>query len=133
MEMYFRNGAGNEITAGRTSRNNVGKSVGKLNAKVVAEGRQMYRDATNTRLDRGLARVVGAGDAAGNAAKRAGTSVANTARNTANRAKNAVLDVVNPIYEYVPGKTTTSTRDYGNGIVLNKTNTEYYKRKRKRG
>lgn len=128
MEMYFRNGAGNEITAGRTTRNNVGKSVGKLNAKVVAEGRQMYRDATNTRLDRGLAKVVNAGDAVSNAAKRAGTSAANAA----NKAKNAVLDVVNPQYEYVPGATTTSTRNYGNGITLTKTNTEYIKRKRKR-
>lgn len=132
MEMYFRNGAGNEITAGRTTRNNVGKSVGKLNAKVVAEGRQMYRDATNTRLDRGLAKVVNAGDTVGNAAKRAGTSVSTAAKNTARNAKNAVLDVVNPIYEYTPGKTTTSVRDYGNGITVKKTDTEYIKRKRKR-
>ena len=128
MEMYFRNGAGNEITTGRTTRGNVGKAVGKLNAKVVAEGRQMYRDATNTRLDRGLAKVVNAGDAVGNAARRAGTSAANAA----NKAKNAVLDVVNPQYEYVPGATTTSTRNYGNGITLTKTDTEYLKRKRKR-
>ena len=139
MEMYFRNGRGDEITAGRTTRDSVGKAVGKLNAKVVAEGRQMYRDATNTRLDRGLARVVGAGDAVGNAAKRAGTKAGNAAKragasvgNTARKAKNAVLDVVNPIYENVPGKTTTRTLDYGNGITMNKTYTGYYKRKRKR-
>lgn len=125
--MDFVSAAGNEMRF-QGSRSAVGKAVGQHNAKVVAAGRQMYRDATNTRLDRGLARVVGAGDAVGSAAKRAGTNAANAA----NKAKNAFLDVVNPQYEYVPGATTTSTRNYGNGITMNKAVTNYYKRKKRR-
>lgn len=119
--MDFRDGMGNEITT-RGARSNVGKAVGQHNARVVAEGRQMYRDATNTKLDRGLAKVVDAGDNVGKAAKNAanatkaaaknaGTAVKNSKAGQAVRnTKNRVLDVVNPIYEYTP-HTTTTTRN----------------------
>ena len=137
-QFNYVDGMGNEIVT-RGSRGNIGKHVGQQNAKTVATARQMYRDATNTKLDRGLAKVVDAGDAVGNAAKRTATSAANAAKSAGNaaksagtKAKNAVLDVVNPIYEYKPGATTTKTRDYGNGIKLTEELTEYYKTKKKR-
>ncbi len=130
-EMYFDSQTYGQITT-RGSRSNVGKAVGQHNAKVVAQGRQMYKDATNTRLDRGLAKVVNTGDAVGNAARRAATSAGNAAKNTATKAKNAVLDVVNPIYEYTPGSTSSRTRDYGNGIKYTESVTNYVKRKKKR-
>lgn len=130
-QFNYVDGLGNEIVT-RGSRGNIGKHVGQQNAKTVATARQMYRDATNTKLDRGLAKVVDAGDAVGNAAKRTATSAANAAKSAGTKAKNAVLDVVNPIYEYKPGATTTKTRDYGNGIKLTEELTEYYKTKKKR-
>lgn len=130
-KMDFKSNVYGEISM-RGSRSNVGKAVGQHNAKVVAQGRQMYKDATNTRLDRGLAKVVNTGDAVGNAAKRAATSTSNAVKKTANKAKNAVLDVVSPIYEYTPGSTTSNTRDYGNGVKLTESVTKYYKTKKKR-
>lgn len=129
--MYFESNAYGELVTGG-SRSNVGKAVGKHNAKVVEQGRQMYRNATNTRLDRGLAKVVKTGDAVGNATKRAVTTAGNAAKSAGNKAKNAVLDVVNPIYEYTPGSTNTVTRDYGNGIKYTEQVTNYIKRKKKR-
>lgn len=129
--MYFKSDTYGELVTGG-SRGNIGKAVGKHNARVVAQGRQMYRDATNTRLDRGLAKVVKTGDAVENAAKRAAAPVVNAAKSAGNKAKNAVLDVVNPIYEYTPGDTRTVTRDYGNGIKYTEQVTDYIKRKKKR-
>lgn len=129
--MDFRDGMGNELVT-RGSRGDVGKYVGQHNAKVVATGRQMYKDATNTKLDRGLAKVVNAGDATKAAAKRAATSTKTAVKNTATKAKNTVLDVVNPIYEYTPGSTSSKTRDLGNGIKYTETVTNYVKRKKKR-
>ena len=149
--MDFRDGMGNEITT-RGARNTVGKAVGRHNAQVVAKGRQMYRDATNTKLDRGLAKVVNTGDAVGNAAKRAATSAGNAAKNAAKNAgnavknsaagqavrntKNKVLDVVNPIYEYTP-HTTRTTRTLDNlpsGVTGTHTEeiTRYIRTKKKR-
>lgn len=143
--MDFVSNAGHKITT-QGSRSEVGKVVGKHNAEVVAKGRQMYKDATNTRLDRGLAKVVNAGDAVGNAAKRTAAgakNAANNAKNTAknagnavktsaNKAKNKVLDVVNPIYEYTPQTTTKSWHDSNTGIDWTDTVTNYYKTKKKR-
>lgn len=140
--MDFADGMGNKITT-KGSRSNVGKYVGQHNAKVVAEGRQMYRDATNTKFDRGLAKVVNAGDSVGNAAKRAGSSVKSAANKAGNAVKNSkvgqaarttknkVLDVVNPIYEYTPHSNTRRyTTDFGANVT--ETVTNYVKTKRKR-
>lgn len=129
VDMHFRNGhIQSAVMSGQ--RNQVGKSVGKHNAKVVATARQMYKDSTNTRLDKGLAKVVNTGDAVGNAAKRVGTNV----KNVATKAKNGVLDVVNPIYEYQPGSTTSKTYNdpYGFGTKITETVTNYNRVKRKR-
>lgn len=110
------------VVKGRGSR-----EIGKHNAQVVSTGRQMHKDATNTRLDRGLSKVVGAGDAAGNAAKRAGSA----AGRTATTAKNRVLDVVNPLYEYIPGNTTTTVRNI-NGLKVTENVTDLRKRRVRR-
>ena len=115
----------------RGARNQVGKVVGQYNAKTIATGKQIYKDATNTRLDRGLAKVVNAGDSVGNAAKSAATSVGNAAKSAATKTKNAVLDAVNPIYEYKPGSTTSTTRNI-NGLNVTKTVTDIYKKKVRR-
>lgn len=128
--LEFHDRLGNEIVTPRyTGHNNaVTKSVGKHNAKVIATGRKMIEDGTNTRLDRGLARITNAGDAVGNAAKKA----ANTTKTAANKAKNKVLDVVNPIYEYTPGATTTRTRTTDSGLKISESVTNYYKKKVRR-
>lgn len=130
--MEFSNRSGSHKMTTRGARSVVGKAAGQHNANVMAKGRQMYKDATNTRLDRGLARVVNAGDAVGNTAKRAATSAGNAVKSAGNKAKNAVLDVVNPIYEYTPGSTSSRSRDYGNGVKLTESVTNYVKRKKKR-
>lgn len=130
-QMTFRNGMGTEITT-RGSRGNVGKAIGQHNAKTIATGRQMYRDATNTRLDKGLARVVNAGDAVEKTTKRAASSVGNAAKNTARKTKNSVLDVINPIYEYTPSAPRTTSWVDSDGMKWTKTATDYYKTKRKR-
>ena len=51
------------------------KTLGKQNARVVATGRQIYKDATNTKLDRGLTKVVNSGDKVGSTIRKAGNSV----------------------------------------------------------
>lgn len=131
VKFEYRNKAGNEIVT-RGARNQAGKAVGQYNAKTIATGRQMYKDATNTRLDRGLAKVVDTGDAVGNATKRAATSTARTVSKGATKAKNRVLDVVNPIYEYTPGSTTTSTRTNEYGHIITESVTNYQKKKKRR-
>ena len=148
--MDFRDRMGNEITM-RGSRSAVGKAVGQHNAKVVATGRQMYKDATNTRLDRGLAKVVNTGDAVSNATKTAAKNAANAtktaARNAANAAKNSkagqavrttknkVLDAVNPIYEYTPHTTSKTWEEVlpnGGRATHTQEITNYIKRQKKR-
>lgn len=128
VRMDFATGDGSAKGVFQGTRNTVGKAVGKHNAKVVAEGRQMYRDATNTRLDKGLSKVVNTGDAVGKAAN---TARENAGR-AANTAKNRVLDVVNPIYEYTPGATRATTTNVGNGITMTKETTELIKKKVRR-
>lgn len=126
----YANKAGDSITL-KGARNQVGKAVGQHNARTIATGRQIYKDATNTRLDKGLAKIVNTGNAVGNTAKRAATSAGNTAKRAATKTKNAVLDVVNPIYEYTPGSTTSKTKNI-NGINITETVTDYYKKKKRR-
>ena len=134
----YMDGLGNRIVT-KGSRGNAGKAVGQQNAKTVAKARQMYEDATNTKLDRGLAKVVDTGDSvkraasnAANSAKRAASNAANSAKSTARKAKNSLLDVVNPIYEYTPETTITKTFDKDTGIEWTDTVTKYYKNKKKR-
>ena len=130
----FANKTGtNMVVKGRGNRD-----IGKFNANVVSTGRQMYKDATNTRLDKGLSKVVGAGDAVGNAAKRAGSAAVNAAkksgsaaRRTATTAKNRVLDVVDPLYEYIPGESGSTTRMI-DGLKVTTGFTNYKKRKIRR-
>ena len=129
------------------------KIIGEHNAKVVAKSRQMYKDATNTRLDRGLSKIVGAGDAVGDTVKRGTRAAGDTikrgtraAGDTVKRAtqpavtkvkragttaKNRVLDVVNPQYEWTPGKTNTKTTAINGGHITT-TTIDYVKRKVKR-
>ena len=155
--MDFSTLSGNhKMTTIAGARNVIGKDAGRYNAGVVAKGRQMYKDATNTRLDKGLAKVVNAGDAVGKAAKNAGTAVKNTAKNagtavkntaknagttvknTANKAKNRVLDVVNPIYEYTPTTTSRTTTSSINDLgrkgtrTYTETVTNYVKTRKRR-
>lgn len=103
------------------------KEIGRQNAKVVATGKRMYGEATNTKLDKGLSKIVGAGDSVGRTTKRAGDSVGRVSTN----AKNRVLDVVNPLYEYVPGESNSYTRRI-NGMNVTNTVQNYHKRKIKR-
>ena len=107
------------------------RDIGKQNAEVIAKARQMYNDATSTKLDKGLSKIVGAGDTVGNTvgqtAKKAATSVKNVTRT----AKNRALDVVNPIYTWEPGETKQTVQNL-NGIELRKTTTNYTKRKVRR-
>ena len=158
-EMSFRNNAGIKNITTQGTRSEVGKAVGQHNAQVVAKGRQMYKDATNTRFDRGLAKVVNAGDSVENAAKTAAKNAANATKtaaknagnavkNAANAAKNSkagqavrntknkVLDVVNPIYEYTPHVTRTSRpiSNLPNGVTGTHTEEiiEYIKSKKRR-
>lgn len=130
VQFDFANRAGDQVVL-KGARNQVGKVVGQHNARTIATGKQIYKDATNTRLDRGLAKVVNAGDAVGNTAKRAAASAGNTAKSAANKTKNRVLDVVRPIYEYTPGSTTSTTRNV-NGLNVTKTVTDIYKKKVRR-
>lgn len=127
VEMTFRNAYGTgHVTS--YQRNGAAKEIGKHNAKVVATARQMYKDSTNTKLDRGLAKVVNTGDRVGNAAKRAATS----AKTAATTAKNRVLDAVNPIYDYEPVTTTkVSTTPLGGNMT--RTYTRYNKVRKRRG
>ena len=103
IEMDFYSPRAGLVTTKSYDRKDVGKSVGKHNAKVMATAKQMYKDSTNTKLDKGLAKVVNVGDRVGNAAKNVATKAKTTAKTTAKSAANKVLDVVNPIYEYERG------------------------------
>lgn len=136
-QMAFKNASGRITTQG--SRSEVGKAIGKQNAKTVATARQMYKDATNTKFDRGLAKVVNAGDAVGNTAKRTAANAKNAvktaasnAKSSARKAKNSFLDAVNPIYEYSPGSTTTNKWRDSAGMDWTETVTSYNKIKKKR-
>lgn len=125
------------------------RDIGKQNAEVIAKARQMYNDATSTKLDKGLSKIVGAGDTVGQTAKKAATSVGQTVKkaatpvgqtakkaatsvkNVTSTAKNRVLDVVNPMYTWEPGETKQTVKNL-NGIELRKTTTTYNKRKVRR-
>lgn len=142
VQFDYQNKAGEEIVT-RGARNKAGKAVGRHNAKVIATGQRMYDDATNTRFDRGLAKVVDAGDSVGRTTKRAATAAGNTAKRTAasvgrtaTKAKNRVLDVVDPLYEEYEGTPTITVRDMrdanGYGTVRTITETPIYRRKVKR-
>ena len=161
-QMGFRNEAGDVLYTARGARNSLGKQAGRHNAQVVAKGRQMYKDATNTRLDRGLAKVVNTGDAVSNATKTAAKNASNAtktaaknaanatktaARNAANAAKNSkagqavrttknkVLDAVNPIYEYTPHTTSKTWEEVlpnGGRATHTQEITNYIKRQKKR-
>lgn len=126
----YANKAGDQINL-KGARSQVGKALGQYNAKTVAAGRQMFKDATNTGLDKGLAKIVNTGDAISNTTKRAATSIGDAAKRTATRTKNAVLDVVNPVYENVSGPTTSRTRSI-NGVDVTEKLTEYYRKKKRR-
>ena len=129
-ERKFANELGTEIVT-RGTRDTVGKSVGKLNEKTMATGRQIYKDATNTRLDRGLSKVVNAGNKVGNYVNRATSGVKSTAQKGARTVKNRVLDTVKPIYEYRPGETVSNVKNI-NGMTMKTTTTNYYKHKVRR-
>lgn len=58
LETYYRNGKGSMVTIGARG----SKALGRENARTLATANRIYKDATNTRVDRGLARVVNAGD-----------------------------------------------------------------------
>lgn len=114
------------------------RDIGKQNAEVIAKARQMYNDATSTKLDKGLSKIVGAGDTVGQTAKKAAAPVGQTAKkaatsvkNVTSAAKNRILDVVNPIYTWEPGETKQTVKNL-NGIELRKTTTSYNKRKVRR-
>lgn len=109
-ELDFRTKSGKRIVG------DVSKAVGQRNAQVVAESKQIYKNATNTKLDKALAKVVNTGD---------------KVKSTANKAKNKVLDVVNPKYEYTPKVSTKTWRD-DNGIDWTETVTDYIKTQKKR-
>ena len=91
----FTNGRGRISTV----KNGGSKMIGRENARTMATARQMYKNATNTKFDRGVAKVVNAGDSVGRTTKRAATSVGNAVKPTATKVKNRVLDIVNPQYE----------------------------------
>ena len=135
---YFKNGRGDSVTIGSRG----SKAIRQHNAKTISTAMQMYKDATNTKLDRGLSKVVNAGDSVSRTAKGAATSAANmakraatSAKNGATKAKNRALDAINPVYEYTPGQTTTRTRTMKGfeDIPIKETVTNYYKTKKRRG
>lgn len=98
----------------------------------------MYKDSTNTKLDKGLSKVVGAGDAVGTATKKAGSAVKSGSKRamvkvqrTGTNTKNRILDVVNPMYEYTPGTSSTTVRNI-NGMKVTDTVQNYRRHKVKR-
>ena len=118
------------------------KIIGEHNAKAMARARQIYKDGTNTRLDSGLSKIVGVGDAVGDTVKRGTRAAGNTVKRATQpavtrvkragtTAKNRVLDVVKPQYEWTPGQKTTSTKVI-DGVTWTKNTTEYVRRKVKR-
>jgi hypothetical protein len=149
--MYFEMKNGNHKLTTQGTRDVVGRTVGEHNAQVIAKGRQIYKDATSTRLDKGLAKVVNAGDAVGKAAKNAGDAVGKAAKNAGNAVGKAAKNVGNkvnetaknvgdkvksavnknkkvaPTYRYDP---VSRTRVYidENGDKVTETITEYVKR-----
>lgn len=116
----FRDGLGNIIKSDKTTGNSVAKEVGAHNAKVISDARQMYTKGTNTKLDKGLAKIVNAGDAVGKRMSKVTTPI-----------KNKVLDVVKPQYELIPQSTTHTVRGE-NGRIVPYTLTRYIKTKKKR-
>lgn len=131
---YYADKAGTNISIGARG----SKAIGQHNAKVVSTGRQIYKDATNTRLDKGLSKIVGAGESVGNATKRIGETSKNVAKRVGEpvkragtTVKNRVLDTVNPIYTYEPGQTSVKTRNI-DGINYTEKVTDYYRRKVRR-
>jgi hypothetical protein len=127
IQTHYSNGLHGPGTNSMTLNARGSKTLGQQNARVVATGRQMYKDATNTKLDRGLAKVVGAGNKVGDATRKAGDAVGSTAR----KVKNNVLDVVNPQYGYVPTTAKTTTQNI-NGMKITKSVQNYRKVKVKR-
>ena len=120
----FRNNVGTEITIG--SKNS--SAINKYNDEVINKAYKITKDATNTRLDKGLSKVVNAGNSVGKVTEQARNNIKNAGRTVGNK----ILDVVNPMYEYTPGSTTSSTRSFGNGVTMTKTTTDLIKRKVKR-
>lgn len=123
---YFRNGAGFEMEIGSRG----SKDIGKMNAATVKKARQMYSEATNTKLDKGLRAVVKAGDSVGNVTrntvsktKESALKAKEAASVSINNTKNKALDVVKPQYAYVEGKGSSITKDMGNGIKMTTTTT----------
>lgn len=89
-------------------------------------------------MDKGLSKIVGAGESVGNATKRIGETSKNVAKRVGEpvkragtTVKNRVLDTVNPIYTYEPGQTSVKTRNVG-GINYTEKVTDYYKRRVRR-
>lgn len=135
---HYSNGLHGPGTNSMTLNARGSKVLGQQNARVVATGRQMYKDATNTKLDRGLAKVVGAGDRVGNTAGTTARNISNAvspatkkARSTARKAKNNILDVVNPQYGYVPTTAKSTVRNV-NGMKITESVQNYRKVKVKR-
>lgn len=121
---HYQDGLGNNfVLYGRGD-----KTIGKNNAKVISTGRQMYKDATNTKIDKGLNKVVTAGNKVGKATepyrdlakatgeyvkvsgKLAGMNVKEAATKTGRNVKNHVLDAVKPQYETVNRGNSTFKR-----------------------
>lgn len=141
----YRTRNGNEIVTGG-ARNVIGKQVGKMNAKTIATAKDIYNQSINTKFDRGIGKVVDAGDRVGahvgkamNTAGKAASAGAKNVGNAARKAKNNLLDVVNPIYEYVPsGSRTESWKPNEDnpiglkGANVTRTITEYTRKKKKR-
>lgn len=121
---HYQDGLGNNfVLYGRGD-----KTIGKNNAKVISTGRQMYKDVTNTKIDKGLNKVVTAGNKVGKATepyrdlakatgeyvkisgKLAGMNVKEAATKTGRNVKNHVLDAVKPQYETVNRGNSTFKR-----------------------
>lgn len=126
---YFRDGKGTEITMG-AKRN---KEIGKINAATVNKAKEIYKQNTNTKLDKGLRTIVNAGDSVkagtskiANSAKDKVVNATSGAKNSLNNTKNKVLDTVKPQYAYTPSKTVTNTTKNGN-LNITKTVTSFDK------
>lgn len=128
----FKNAAGNYQFQQYRGGANVSKAAGQHNARVIAEGRQMYKNATNTRLDRGLAKVVNTGDAIGSKARSAANKAKDATSKAVKKATNPILDVINPQYEYVPENKVRKYYDSALNANITETWTDYHKRQKKR-
>ena len=69
-------------------------AVDTFNSNILKKGDKIYRDATNTRFDKGLSKIVDTGDAVGNATRKAASAVGRAGKKVGNR----ILDEVDPIY-----------------------------------